>query len=88
LGPGSHTRAAFCRLEHIVPWQIKGARWEVGSDGAAPTAGRPEACSACSAQLAAEAILLVRHRGPHRIEDGFCDVAHLAAWAKAGGRWQ
>ena len=32
--------------------------------------------------------LLVRHRGEHRISDGFCSVDHLADWAKAGGRWR
>jgi hypothetical protein len=29
----------------------------------------------------------VRHRGEHRIPDGFCSVDHLLAWAKAGGRY-
>ena len=32
-------------------------------------------------------VLLVRHRGEHRIPDAFCSVDHLAEWAKAGGRW-
>ena len=32
--------------------------------------------------------VLVRHRGEHRIPDGFCSVDHLLEWAKAGGRWQ
>jgi hypothetical protein len=32
-------------------------------------------------------VLLVRHRGEHRIGDAFCTVEHLAQWAKAGGRW-
>ena len=31
---------------------------------------------------------LVRHRGRHRISDSFCSVDHLAAWARAGGRWR
>jgi hypothetical protein len=33
-------------------------------------------------------VLLVRHRGEHRVADGFCSVDHMTAWAKAGGRWQ
>ncbi len=98
-GEGS---AVFCRLEHIVPWTIKGARWEIepAAGGAVPemdcagagaetpmSAG--EVCSHCRAPLdAADAVRLVRHRGAHRIGDAFCDVSHLAAWAKAGGRWQ
>jgi hypothetical protein len=33
-------------------------------------------------------VLLVRHRGEHRIADAFCGIDHVLAWAKAGGRWQ
>ena len=32
-------------------------------------------------------VVLVRHRGEHRIPDGFCSAEHLAEWAKSGGRW-
>ncbi|MGH2782227.1 MAG: hypothetical protein ACRDLA_12655, partial [Thermoleophilaceae bacterium] len=28
--PGER-RAAFCRLEHVVPWSIQGAHWEAGT---------------------------------------------------------
>ena len=31
--------------------------------------------------------VLVRARGVHRVPDGFCSVAHLLEWAKAGGRY-
>jgi hypothetical protein len=31
--------------------------------------------------------MLVRHRGEHRIPDGFCSVDHLREWAQAGGRY-
>ena len=34
------------------------------------------------------ACALVRHRGEHRIADGFCSVDHMADWAKSGGRWR
>jgi len=33
-------------------------------------------------------LVLVRHRGEHRIPDAFCSVDHLDAWARAGGRWR
>jgi hypothetical protein len=33
-------------------------------------------------------VLLARSRGEHRIDDGFCSVAHLLEWAKAGGRYR
>jgi hypothetical protein len=33
-------------------------------------------------------VLLVRHRGAHRIGDAFCGTPHLLEWAKAGGRWR
>ena len=42
--PAGARRAAFCRLEHVIPWAIQGAHWEpgepfqdVGLDGVAAT---------------------------------------------------
>jgi hypothetical protein len=32
-------------------------------------------------------VVLVRHRGEHRIPDAFCSPDHMSEWAKAGGRW-
>jgi hypothetical protein len=83
--PASDRRAVFCRLEHVVPWAIRGAAWEVG-----PAAGEPgvRTCSWCAADLGDAYVLLVRSRGEHRIPDGFCTVAHLLEWAKAGGRYR
>lgn len=82
-------RAVFCRLEHVVPWAMSGAAF---------TAGTPDpdgesdlglgVCAHCGADLEADAVLLVRHRGAHRIGDGFCDVEHLVIWAKRGGRFR
>ncbi len=81
-------RAIFCRLEHIVPWAIQGAHWDPGTIEEPPAVEETvEVCSYCGAQLDEAHILLVRHRGEHRVPDGFCGVAHLLAWAKAGGRW-
>jgi hypothetical protein len=86
--PEGGRRAVFCRLEHVVPWAIRGAHWapaefDAGElrDGLAPR------CARCEAPLGDAPVLLVRHRGQHRIADGFCAVAHLQEWASAGGRW-
>ena len=81
-------RAVFCRLEHVVPWGIQGAHWEaLDSSEARETAGGG-VCAQCGGQLVDAHLVLVRHRGEHRITDRFCSVDHLLAWAKAGGRWQ
>jgi hypothetical protein len=82
--------ASFCRLEHIVPWIIQGARWEAGTlrgvDGDnGHGLGR---CAHCAGSLDDRYVLAVRHRGEHRIADAFCTVDHLLEWAKAGGRWR
>jgi hypothetical protein len=68
-------RAVFCRLEHIIPWAIKGSHW--GAGGLTEPAGTeqpPSRCSHCAAQLGEVYVLLVRHRGGHRIADGFCSA--------------
>jgi hypothetical protein len=83
--------AAFCRLEHVVPWAMQGAHWGAGEPHEPSGAGRAldlRTCSSCGAALDEGRLVLVRHRGEHRIPDGFCSVAHLLDWAKAGGRWQ
>jgi hypothetical protein len=82
--PGER-KAVFCRLEHVVPWAIQGANWtaEVADSGERIAAS----CAHCGAELRDVYIDLVRHRGEHRIQDAFCSVDHLAAWAKSGGRW-
>ncbi len=87
--PAGERRAVFCRLEHIVPWSIQGAHWEAGG---APDPGSLEQdalrCSSCDAEIGEVHVLLVRHRGEHRLTDAFCSTEHMADWAKAGGRWQ
>lgn len=86
--PAGDRRAVFCRLEHVVPWVIRDARWEAGPPDRSAVTESGARCAHCEAELGEVHVLLVRHRGEHRIADGFCDVEHLAAWAKAGGRWQ
>ena len=86
--PEAERRAVFCRLEHVVPWVMQGARGHAGhglegdEDGSA--LGR---CVRCGDPLEDTRVLLVRHRGDHRIGDAFCGPAHLLEWARAGGRW-
>ena len=85
--PGAR-RAAFCRLEHVVPWAIQGAHWEAGvPTEPSGTVDSVDACARCGAPLADAHVMLVRHRGEHRIPDGFCSVDHLREWAQAGGRF-
>jgi hypothetical protein len=50
-----------------------------------PELGR---CANCGAALDDTRVLLVHHRGEHRIADALCGTDHLLAWAKAGGRWR
>jgi hypothetical protein len=109
--PAGERRAAFCRLEHVVPWAIQGAHWEPGDmDGPAAiearealkphqphpsqsglrpsVPGQISSCAHCGDRLGDVHVLLVRHRGEHRVADDFCGVDHLLEWAKAGGRWR
>ncbi len=82
--PGAR-RAAFCRLEHVVPWVIQGPHWEAGEIDTG--ADEVQTCAHCDEPLGEVRLVLVRHRGEHRIPDGFCSADHLRAWASAGGRW-
>ncbi len=87
--PAGERRAAFCRLEHTIPWAIQGPHWEPGELDEPTMVQRGHlACSHCGEPLTDVHVLLVRHRGEHRVPDAFCSVDHLMAWAKAGGRWQ
>jgi hypothetical protein len=87
--PAGERRAAFCRLEHVVPWAIQGAHWEAGEPAEpADIENGALRCAHCDAEVGDTRVLLVRHRGDYRISDPFCSVDHLADWAKAGGRWQ
>lgn len=87
--PAAGRRATFCRLEHVVPWVIQGPTWERGQ---IVRSGEPDdalgRCALCGADLGDERILVVRHRGRHRIADAFCRLDHLHEWAKGGGRYR
>jgi hypothetical protein len=84
--------AAFCRLEHIVPWAMGGARWQDGHPFDPSGLETERGCAHCGNPLGDAHLLLVRHRclsgQLHRIPDAFCSLDHLLAWAKAGGRWR
>jgi hypothetical protein len=85
--PGSR-RAAFCRLEHVVPWHMQGPHWEPGVPEEPPGLTESlDTCARCGEELGDVRVLLVRHRGEHRIPDAFCSGEHMADWAKAGGRF-
>ena len=45
-------------------------------------------CALCGDDLGDTRVLVVRHRGRHRIADGFCRLEHLHEWAKGGGRYR
>lgn len=89
-GPGEGRRAAFCRLEHVVAWVIRGATWDPGGALVEPPPGsRAAECSQCARELEdPPPLLLVSHRQADRIPDAFCSLEHLRAWALAGGRWR
>jgi hypothetical protein len=85
--PGAR-RAAFCRLEHVVPWAMQGAHWDAGEiEEPGGVADALDACAHCGAALGDVHLVLVRHRGAHRIPDAFCSVDHMAGWARSGGRY-
>jgi hypothetical protein len=86
--PAGERRAVFCRLEHVFPWWAKGPHWEAGTiaEPAHLTDSLTE-CALCGQPLPDKYVVLVRHRGEHRVPDGFCSLDHVAEWAKRGGRW-
>ena len=97
IGPGDGYRlgekagerkAAFCRLEHLVPWAIRGPHWEAGTIDEPQDQRTIAHCAVCDLALDDTRVLLVRHRGEHRVADAFCTVEHLRQWAQAGGRWR
>jgi hypothetical protein len=81
--------AVFCRLEHVVPWAMQGPHWDAGVLTEHPPPDRElQCCAECGAAVDDTRVLLVHHRGEHRIGDAFCGADHLLAWARAGGRWR
>jgi hypothetical protein len=85
--PAAARTAAFCRLEHIVPWSMRGQEWGAGPGELPDGSDHEPVCAACGEELGEGRVVLVRHRDEHRIADGFCSANPMAEWAKAGGRW-
>jgi len=70
----------------------EGAGWpapvrSVVREGAGWPAPERSLCARCGEPLGEVRVVLVRHRGEHRIPDAFCSVDHMADWAKSGGRY-
>jgi DNA-directed RNA polymerase subunit RPC12/RpoP len=87
--PAGSRRAVFCRLEHVVPWAIQGPHWEAGDvDEPKTPDAELERCAHCGEPVGELRVVLVRHRGEHRIPDAFCSAEHMRAWAAGGGRWR
>jgi ribosomal protein L24E len=86
--PDGERVATFCRLEHVVAWILKGPHWEPGRIAGADSDTGLGVCAHCGEEVAEGRVLLVRHRGEHRIGDAFCSLEHLLAWTKRGGRWR
>jgi len=86
--PAGERFAAFCRLEHVVPWALRGPHWEPGELDHEPDPELGDTCAHCGDRLHDTRVLLVHHRGQYRIADAFCSAQHAADWAKAGGRWR
>jgi hypothetical protein len=85
--PEGARRAVFCRLEHVVPWAIKGPHWRAGDLDEPDGVEWPDRCSHCGEALPDTRVLAARHRGEYRVPDAFCSVEHLRLWAQSGGRW-
>lgn len=87
--PAGERVAAFCRLEHVVPWAMKGPHWRAGTlaEPSHEDAGLAQ-CAQCGVPVGETRVVLVHHRGEHRVADALCGVDHLRAWAHAGGRWR
>jgi hypothetical protein len=85
--PALDRAAAFCRLEHLVPWSMRGGEWDDGPSSLPPGSEHEPRCVACDTPLGDDRVVLVRHRGGYRIADGFCSTDHMVEWAKKGGRW-
>jgi hypothetical protein len=67
---------------------MQGPHWEAGEQQEpVDVEDSLDACAHCGEKLGDVRVLLVRHRGEHRIPDAFCSAEHMAEWAKSGGRW-
>jgi hypothetical protein len=86
LWPSRSLGAAFCRLEHVVPWIMTKNDWHIWDRVEVPE-GAADSCAQSGVDLDEGAIYLSREREGIQIADGFAGPEELLAWAKAGGRY-
>jgi len=79
--------ATFDRLEHVVPWIMKGPDWHIAKAGLEIPDDVPTVDSQTGEELGDDPVLLVRHRGDIRVADAFANTDNALEWAKAGGRY-
>lgn len=78
--------AAFCRLEHVVPWLMEKNDWHILRQAEVPPSADPF-CVVTGNELDEAALYLVRRHGDIEVVDGFSGPEEVLTWAKAGGRY-
>ena len=86
LKPARNMGAAFCRLEHVVPWLMKKNDWHILGPTEIPDSATPT-CSVTGEDLDESSIYLVRWPSGVEVADGFQDSDALLEWARSGGRY-
>jgi hypothetical protein len=86
LQPQRNLGAAFCRLEHVVPWLMQKNDWHILPKVEVPEGAAP-VCAQTGADLEEDAYYLVSRRDGTEVADGFINLEAVLAWAKAGGRY-
>ena len=84
--PARNMGAAFCRLEHVVPWLMKKNDWHILGTAEVPDAADP-VCPVTGEELEESAIYLIRWPSDVEVADGFSDTEALLEWARSGGRY-
>ena len=87
IKPAHSLMATFDRLEHVVPWIMKGPDWHIAKGGVALPDDAPNVDSQTGEELGDDPVYLIRHRDEHRIADAFVNTDNALEWAKAGGRY-
>lgn len=86
LWPDRSLGAAFCRLEHVIPWIMTKNDWHIWDDVTVPEEAAVT-CAQSGADLGEGAIYLTKERDGILVADGFSGPEELLDWAKAGGRY-
>jgi len=75
--------AAFCRLEHVVPFVMRDRR--LIPAGAPRPRPRAAPCTHCGAPTSADPVALAHNRSGEILSHDFCSLDHARAWALKGG---